>query len=120
MPPSSEPIAILVTSEYEGIFKNGGIGTYYKTLSEKLASEGADIILILCQTPQKFQGKSTIPHIRHIFSVHEVEDCLELKPVHLGILAQFKQWEWVESESYKILFFIQAIASHFPDSPIYI
>lgn len=122
LPQSSDPIAILVTSEYEGIFKNGGIGTYYKTLSEKLATtdENFKIILILCQTQKKFQGKSTLPHVSHIFSVNEVGDCLELQSVHFGILSQFKKWEWVESESYKVLFLIQAIASHFPDSYIYI
>ena len=102
-----EPIAILVTSEYERIFRNGGIGTYYATLSQKLAAEGYYIILILCQTQKLFHGESTVPSIRHIFSVYEAEKVLELQPVHRGILSQFKELEWVESESYRILFFIQ-------------
>jgi glycosyltransferase involved in cell wall biosynthesis len=117
---STEPVAVLVTSEYEGIFRNGGIGTYYATLSEKLAAQGASIILIICQTQQEFQGQSTLPHIRHIFSAYEAEQILELQPVHRATLSQFKQWDWVESESYKILFFIQAIATHFSQSPIYV
>ncbi|MEG4854948.1 glycosyltransferase family 4 protein [Microcoleus sp. B5-D4] len=117
---STEPVAILVTPEYEGIFRNGGIGTYYATLSQKLAAEGAYIILIICQTQKQFHGESTVPHIRHIFSASEAEPILELQPVHLAILSQFKEWDWVESESYKILFFIQAIAAHFNKSPIYV
>lgn len=117
---STEPIAILVTPEYEGIFKNGGIGTYYATLSQKLAAQGAYIILILSQTQKPFHGESTVPHIRHIFSAYEADRVLELKPVHLAILSQFKDWDWVESESYKILFLIQAIAAHFKQSPIYV
>lgn len=117
---STEPLAILVTPEYEGIFRNGGIGTYYATLSQKLAAQGAYIILIICQTQQEFYGESIVPHIRHIFSACEAELVLELQPVHLAILSQFKEWDWVESESYKILFFIQAIATHFSRSPIYI
>ena len=115
-----EPIAILVTSEYERIFRNGGIGTYYATLSQKLAAEGYYIILILCQTQKLFHEESTVPSIRHIFSVYEAEKVLELQPVHRGILSQFKEWEWVESESYRVLFFIQAIAAHFNQSSIYI
>lgn len=117
---STEPVVILVTPEYEGIFRNGGIGTYYATLSQKLAAQGAYIILIICQTKQEFYGESSVPHIRHIFSACEAERVLELQPVHLAILSQFKEWDWVESESYKILFFIQAIATHFSRSPIYI
>lgn len=117
---STEPVAILVTPEYEGIFKNGGIGTYYATLSKKLAAQGAYIILILCQTQRNFHGESTVPHIRHIFSAYEAQQVLEIQPVHLAILSQFKEWDWVESESYKILFLIQAIAAHFTQSPIYI
>lgn len=117
---STEPVAILVTPEYEGIFRNGGIGTYYANLSEKLATHGAYIILIIYQTQQEFYGESTVPHIRHIFSACEAERVLELQSVHRAILSQFKEWDWVESESYKILFFIQAIATHFSRSPIYI
>ncbi|MEG3918030.1 glycosyltransferase family 4 protein [Microcoleus sp. T3_A4] len=117
---STEPVAILVTPEYEGIFRNGGIGTYYATLSQKLAAQGTDIILIICQTQKQFHGESTVPHIRHIFSAYEALQVLELQPVHLAILSQFKEWDWVELESYKILFLIQAIAAHFNKSPIYV
>lgn len=117
---STKPLAILVTPEYEGIFRNGGIGTYYATLSQKLAAQGADIILIICQTQKQFHGESTVPHIRYIFSASEAEQILELQPVHLAILSQFKEWDWVESESYKILFFIQAIAAHLTKSLMYV
>ncbi|MDJ1170565.1 glycosyltransferase family 4 protein [Roseofilum sp. BLCC_M154] len=117
-----EPVVILVTPEYEGIFKNGGIGTYYRTLSEKLATMGEKVhlILLLCQSKTRFQGKSTVPYVDRIFSVHEVEECLELLPVHVGILAQFQPWQWVESESYKILFFVQALAASCPEVLLYI
>ncbi len=119
LPQSNESLGILVTSEYEGISKNGGIGTYYATLSQKLAAAGAYIILILCQTQAKFHGESNIPHIRHIFSTNETEEVLKLQPLHRAILSQFKS-DWIESESYKILFLIQAIAAHFTKSIIYI
>src|SRR4028119_1173472 len=76
---STEPVAILVTPEYEGIFRNGGIGTYYATLSQKLAAQGAYIILIICQTQKEFYGESTVPHIRRIFSAYEAQQVLELQ-----------------------------------------
>jgi hypothetical protein len=34
--PAGESVALLVTSEYEGIFRTGGIGTYYGGLLYKV------------------------------------------------------------------------------------
>lgn len=113
-------VALLVTSEYEGIFRNGGIGTYYRTLSEKLAAEGWYVILLLCQNQEQFGGKSHLPALKHIFSSSECRDVLELQPMHLAILSQFREWEWVDRENYCALFFAQAIAAAFERSFIYI
>ncbi|WP_244329307.1 phytanoyl-CoA dioxygenase family protein [Tolypothrix sp. PCC 7910] len=120
LPPSPQKIAILATNEYEGIFRNGGIGTYYQTLSQKLAAEGWYVVLLLCQSQQKFGGDSHIPALKHIFSTSECFDVLNLQPMHLAILSQFKEWEWVDYENYCALFFAQAIASAFSRSFIYI
>ncbi|MHC5861759.1 glycosyltransferase [Nostoc sp.] len=113
-------IALLVTTEYEGIFRNGGIGTYYRTLSEKLAAEDFYVVLLLCQSQVKFGGESTIPALKHIFSTSECMDVLELQPTHLAILSQLQDGEWVDYESYCALFFAQAIATTFPNTYIYI
>ncbi|MBN3958897.1 glycosyltransferase family 4 protein [Nostoc sp. NMS8] len=120
LPSAVARIALLVTTEYEGIFRNGGIGTYYRTLSERLAAEDFYVVLLLCQSQEKFAGESTIPAVKHIFSTSECIDVLELQPTHLAILSQLLPWEWVDYESYCALFFAQAIATTFPKAYIYI
>ncbi|MEH2283909.1 MAG: glycosyltransferase [Nostoc sp.] len=113
-------IALLVTTEYEGIFRNGGIGTYYRTLSERLAAEDFYVVLLLCQSQVKFGGESTIPALKHIFSTSECMDVLELQPTHLAILSQLQDGEWVDYDSYCALFFAQAIATTFSNVYTYI
>ena len=120
MPQSVKRVALLVTSEYEGIFRNGGIGTYYRTLSERLAEEDFYVILLLCQSQETFSGESTIPVLNHIFSTRECQDVLALQPTHLAMLLQLQEWKWVEYENYCALFFAQAIATTFPDAYLYI
>jgi len=119
-PSSIKKVALLVTPEYEDIFRNGGIGTYYCTLSERLAAEDFYVILLLCQSQETFAGKSMIPGLKHMFLTRECQDILELQPTHLAILSQLQEWEWVEYENYCALFFAQAIATTFPDAYIYI
>ncbi|MBW4473283.1 MAG: glycosyltransferase family 4 protein [Stenomitos rutilans HA7619-LM2] len=119
-PKVAHRVALLVTSEYEGIFRNGGIGTYYRTLSEKLTAEGWTVVLLLCQSQERFGGESHLPALKHIFSTSECQDVLALQPMHLAILSQFQEWEWVDRENYCALFFAQAIAVAFERSFIYI
>lgn len=119
-PPTATAIALLVTTEYEGIFRNGGIGTYYRTLSEKLAKKGCHVVLLLCQSQENFGGESTIPAVKHIFSTSECMNVLELQPTHLSVLSQLQDWQWVDYENYCALFFAQAIATTFPNTFIYI
>lgn len=116
----SSQIALLVTPEYEGIFRNGGIGTYYTTLSRKLAASGWSVVLLLCQTSEQFGGQSDIPHICHIFSTTAAEQVLKLQPLHAAVLAQFKSWQWVESDSYRSLLFTQALHDCYPQAQIYV
>lgn len=118
--PSAKRVALLITPEYEGIFRNGGVGTYYRTLSERLAAADFYVVVLLCQQQEKLGGESTIPAIQHIFSTNECQDVLELQPTHLAMLSQLQEWEWTDRENYCALFFAQAIATTFPDAYIYI
>jgi glycosyltransferase involved in cell wall biosynthesis len=120
LPQSVHQVALLVTPEYEGIFRNGGIGTYYRTLSEKLAAAGFHIILILCQSKETFAGQTTIQALNHIFSSHECKEVLALSSTHLAILTQLNDRNAIDYENYCALFFAQAIATTFPDAYIYI
>jgi len=119
IPSSAKRVALLVTPEYEGIFRNGGIGTYYRTLSERLA-EDFYVILLLCQSQGSYDGESTIPALKHIFSTKKCEKVLELQPTHLAMLSQLQEWKWIDRENYCALFFAQAIAAAFPDAYLYI
>ncbi|BAC92242.1 glycosyltransferase family 4 protein [Gloeobacter violaceus] len=112
-------IAVLATSEYEGIYKNGGVGTYYKTLSEQLAAQGWHVVLLLCGGSQTFGGGSTLPAVRRIYSTREAEQVLVLQPVHEALLAAFKP-DVVREESFRCLLFVQAIAHCFADTPIFV
>jgi O-antigen biosynthesis protein len=112
-------VALLATIEYEGIFKNGGIGTYYKTLSQKLALEGWYVILLLCHTENIYKGESNISVLKNIFSTYEINDILNLQEIHLAILAEAKE-NIVDYQSFCCLFYTQAIAAYFQQAQIYV
>jgi glycosyltransferase involved in cell wall biosynthesis len=121
--PKSEKIAILATNEFEGFSKNGGIGTYYTALSEKLAGENWLIILLLCQSEEPFQGVSKTPNVDRVFSAGEVATILQLQPIHEAILAHTQEngvSQSFDADSFCCLFFTQAIATTFPQAVIYV
>ena len=75
-------VAFLVSSEYEGIFHNGGVGTHYRTLSQQprrrwLACHSATNLY-----DRTFGGRSELAAVKHVFSTKEVREVLELKSVH--------------------------------------
>ncbi len=120
---STQKVAILATSEFEGFYRNGGIGTYYQALSQHLAADGWSIILLLCQNDTEFGGKSQVPNLQHIFSTGEVDKVLNLQPIHRAILAQSKKQaiaQWFDYESFCCLFFTQAILASFPEAVVYV
>jgi O-antigen biosynthesis protein len=117
-PDRLEKIALLVSSEYEGYYKNGGIGTYYNALSRRLAADGWHVILLLCATEDRFQGKSKIPALQQVFSTLEVEEILTLQPIHRAMLAEAKS-DFFDYQSFCIFFFIQALSACCPVAQIY-
>jgi len=120
--PSAQKIAVLVSNEFEGFSKNGGIGTYTTTLSQKLVADGWTVILLLCQTDAEFQGEPYFGEVQHAFSTHETTQVLTLKLIHQQILSQTQQNDLGKSfdhQSFCCLFFIQAIAAAFPDAVVY-
>jgi O-antigen biosynthesis protein len=115
-------IAVLATNEYEGIFKNGGIGTHYKTLSEQLTKNGWHVVLLLCTYDQTYDGTSEIAAVKNIFSIRDLNQVLNLQPIHQATLASFgSEWkDWVDHQSFSCLLFTQAISTLFPNLPIYV
>jgi O-antigen biosynthesis protein len=114
----TERIALLVSSEYEGYYKNGGIGTYYNALSQRLAAEGWHVILLLCSNEDRFQGKSKIPALKQVFSISEVEQIIDLQPIHQAILAEARS-DYYDYQSFCVLFFTQALLASCPVATIY-
>jgi hypothetical protein len=115
-----EKIAVLVSNEYEGFSSNGGIGTYYTTLSQKLAAAGWDVFLIYCQSKDIFGGQSKVAALKFVFSNYEVEEVLNLTTYHQAILAQVQEDFYFKYQSISSLFYVQAIASTFPNCKIYV
>ncbi|MDB9315605.1 glycosyltransferase family 4 protein [Spirulina sp. CS-785/01] len=115
-----QQVAVFVTSEYEGITHNGGIGTYYRTLSEQFTAAGFYIILLLAQTSERFQGKSSQTGLNQVFSLTECPEVLNLSPQQQQLLSQLKPEQWVDRQNYWALFFIQSIAATFPNAYLYI
>ncbi|PSB53750.1 glycosyltransferase [filamentous cyanobacterium Phorm 6] len=120
---SVQKVAILASNEFEGFSKNGGIGTYYTTLSQKLAAEGWYVILLLCHSHENFQGRAQLPNLHHIFSTGEVEKVLNVQPIHQAILSKCQEdsiSQCFDGESFCCLFFTQAIVATFPEAVVYV
>ncbi|WP_164929500.1 glycosyltransferase [Gloeobacter violaceus] len=117
--PQASKVAVLVTSEYEGIFKNGGIGTYYKVLSEMLAAEGWYVILVLCFTEKHFVGTSDLVAVKHIFSADALEQVVRLQPMHHEILHDLRYNE-TDRQGFGCLLLLQAVIAHFQGAVVYV
>lgn len=119
---ANQKIAVLVSNEFEGFSRNGGIGTYTTTLSQKLIADGWTVILLLCQTESEFQGEPTFGAVHHVFSTAKVLQVLNLQPIHHQILLTTQQSDIANSfdyQSFCCLFFLQAILAAFPDAVVY-
>jgi glycosyltransferase involved in cell wall biosynthesis/uncharacterized protein YbaR (Trm112 family) len=112
-------VAFLVSSEYEGIFHNGGVGTHYRTLSQHLAEDGWYVILLLTYTDQTFGGHSELAAVKQVFSTKDVEDVLNMEPLHQRLLDESRN-DVYDHEGLCALFFAQAITNCFRDTPVYI
>ncbi|BAC92245.1 glycosyltransferase [Gloeobacter violaceus] len=119
-------VALLVTREFEGkeqegLSRNGGIGTYYRTLSRKLAEDGWYIILLISVCEHRFRGESKIPEIKHIFSASEAEEVLDLQSSHRSILGDARiDSQLLDYESFLHMMFTQAIVHTFDEAHIYV
>ena len=119
---SAEKIAIFATNEYEGFSRNGGIGTYYTALSHKLHSDGWYTMLLLCHSDEHHNGQPHAPSLDRVFSSGELDELLDLQPIHRAILDRSREGggQTFDLDSWRCLFFVQAIAATFPDAVIYV
>jgi uncharacterized protein YbaR (Trm112 family) len=118
---TAQKVAVLVSTEYEGLSKNGGIGTYYTALSQKLAASGWYVILLLCHTEDVFLGNSKIPALKHVFSTHETAQVLDLQIAHSRFLSDARRDDLlIDYQSLSALYFTQAVCDYFEGAQIYV
>jgi hypothetical protein len=119
LPSSLNRIAVLPTTEYEGIFRNGGVGTYYKNLAQRLTAQGWDVILIVADFESEYRGESHLPEIKHIFSPSQAKYCLNLTNDHYLMLEQLES-NWRDFLSVTCWFYLEAIVRYFLSAKIYV
>ena len=115
----AQKVAFLVTSEYEGIFRNGGVGTHYRTLSEQLTADGWYVILLLTHSADNVVGEGRLAWVKQVFLTRQVEQLLSLGPLHRATLSNRGQNAY-DDESFRCLLFAQAVADCFRGVPVYV
>lgn len=116
-PARGRNIALLLSTEYEGIYRNGGIGTYYREISRIFRDHGwVTILLNLGSRPKG--AVPDLPFLDHVFHADELGDFMELGPVNDLQLACARSC-YFDTLGTKSLFFIQAISNTFPGQKIY-
>jgi hypothetical protein len=110
-------IALLLSTEYEGIYRNGGIGTYYRELSRIFRERGWFTVL-LNLGPRPTDGPAELPHLDRIFHADEFGAFMELNHANERLLTGSRQ-TFFDLLGTRSLLFIQAMANTFPGQRIY-
>jgi glycosyltransferase involved in cell wall biosynthesis len=96
---SVKRLHILVSMEFDGLFKNGGIGTYFRQLARELNSEGETVIGIVVSAERKWSlGKSPLPEFRFMLVSDDAQ--MVRRPTlaerffnAVGSLQNWSQWQ---------------------------
>ncbi|MGB0563770.1 MAG: glycosyltransferase, partial [Spirulinaceae cyanobacterium] len=121
--PSTTQLAVLVSNEFEGLTRNGGIGTYFTTLSYQLAANGWRVILLLTQTHKSYRGVSPWSQIAQVFSTREAAQVLRLSAQQQALLKTAQASELgrsFERESRRVLYFVEAFSAVYPQAQLYV
>lgn len=116
---TNHKVAFLVTNEYEGIYRNGGIGTHYKNLAVNLSKAGWYIIVLICNSSSNFNGNSPFPEVGLLFSTGELANILEVDDAQKSILREVHA-DSLDIQSFSCLFYTEAVLNYFNDSKIYV
>jgi hypothetical protein len=85
-PARGRDVALLISSEYEGLYKNGGIGTYFREANRVLCGGGWFTILVNLNEVKASKEQAASHGLNAIFNFIEVEQALHLNPVHQLLL----------------------------------
>lgn len=112
-------LAVLLTTEFEGIGQNGGVGTYYRELAAKLNASGWNTILVIIagflhvnQTPKELGVTS-------IFDLAEITKILTLSHLHQTMRAELQD-DPNRCTGLDCLLLLQALEAHYPTSRIFV
>lgn len=116
-PARDRNIALLLSSEYEGIYRNGGIGTYYREISRLFRQRGWFTIL-LNLSPRPIGGLPPLSHLDRVFHGQDLAELLELSKAN-ALLLSGSETSFLNLFGTRSLLFIQAVANTFPGQKIY-
>jgi hypothetical protein len=111
-------IALLLSMEFEGLYRNGGIGTYYRELSQIFHQRGWFTVLLNLSHYPTPEAMPPLPGLDCVFQVAEFEKFMELNQANRRLLecSQHSNLDRIGTQS---LLFIQAVANTFPGQNIY-
>lgn len=112
-------IALFPATEFEGIWRNGGIGTYYRELNRVLRGKGWFTILFNLHAGENVPAEAAEGlGLDHIFNIAGFDSFLRLDPVREQML-QSGKGAFFKLQGLKCLFLIEALAEMFPAQRIY-
>ncbi len=117
-PARGRDIAILLSSEFEGLYRNGGIGTYYRELNRVLRAAGWFTILFDLHHEAAPGNSAGTLGLDHLLFAADFARILDLDHVHEGMLAAGGRSHH-EIRGLQCLLFLQALANTFPSQRIY-
>lgn len=113
-----ERLAVLLTTEFEGLGQNGGVGTYYRELARALSGSGWTIILVILGGFLKVDSQSPPSNVDCLIDLVHVDELLLLTPLHLAMRAAVAS-DPNQLTGLNCLIFLQALAARYPEVPIF-
>jgi glycosyltransferase involved in cell wall biosynthesis len=113
-----QKLGVLLSTEYEGLGRNGGVGTYYRELASALSSAGWTTLLVLLGGFLRDDHHVPPASVDGIIDLTQVGELLDLQPVHRAMLQGTKS-DPNQTTGLSCLFLLQALQAHYPRCHIY-
>lgn len=117
-PARGRDVALLISSEYEGLYKNGGIGTYFRETNRVLHGGGWFTVLVNLNEVGAAKEQAASLGLNAIFNLIDLEDDLRLDPVHQALIDSSRR-SFHGYRATACLLIIGAVARAFPEQRVY-
>ena len=111
-------LAVLLTTEFEGIGQNGGVGTYYREVARKLAETDWLVLLVILGGFLRVAKAPESLNVDCILDLTDVEQVLDLRSIHRAIRRVVSR-DPNRRTGLDCLFLLQALEAHYPQAKIY-